>query len=86
MAEEHVHTYDWKSELEAMREDARHFYLDHFDWKGHGPPPGFDGPRYYPPAEEWRLVAQLDRSVQGAGDQVNAGDVHREASRDGRRR
>jgi hypothetical protein len=66
----HVHTYDWKSELEAMREDARHFYLDHFDWKGHERPPGFDGPRYYPPAEEWRLIAQLDRSVQGAGDHV----------------
>jgi uncharacterized protein (DUF1684 family) len=67
---EHVHTFDWKAELEAMREDARHFYLDHFDWKGHGPPPGFDGPRYYPPAEDWRLVAHLDRSVEGAGDHV----------------
>ena len=44
--------------------------MDHFDWKGHGPPPGFDGPRYYPPAEDWRLVARLDRSVAGAGDQV----------------
>ena len=67
---EHVHTFDWKTELEAMREDARHFYMDHFDWKGNGPPEGFDGPRYYPPAEDWRLVARLDRSVQGAGDQV----------------
>ena len=67
---EHVHTYDWKAELEAMRDDARHFYMDHFDWKGQGPPPGFEGPKYFPPAEDWRLVARLDRTAEGAGEHV----------------
>lgn len=67
---EHVHTFDWRDELEQLREDARHFYLEHFDWRGHAPPPGFDGPRYFPPAEEWRLLAHLDRSAPNVGQHV----------------
>jgi uncharacterized protein len=66
----HVHTFDWKAELEQMRDDARHFYVEHFDWRGHGPPPDFQGPRYYPPSEEWRLIAHLDRSTTEAGQRV----------------
>ena len=65
---EHHHVYDWQAELLAMREAAAHYYEDQFDWRGHEPPAGFDGPRYYPPAEEWRLVGRLDDTVEGAGD------------------
>ncbi|MGI8929030.1 MAG: DUF1684 domain-containing protein [Candidatus Limnocylindrales bacterium] len=68
--DEHVHTFDWRAELEAMREAARHFYQHQFDWKGQGPAPGFDGPRYFPPASEWRLLCTLDRATAGAGDTV----------------
>ena len=53
-----------------MREDATHFYLDHFDWRGHQPPDGFAGPRYFDPTEDWRLLARLDREAEGAGDPV----------------
>ena len=67
---EHHHTFDWQAELLAMREAAGHYYEHQFDWRGHEPPPGFDGPRYYPPAPEWRLGAQLDSDVPGAGDHV----------------
>jgi uncharacterized protein len=68
--EEHVHTFDWRTEVEAMRDEASHFYRDHFDWKGHPKPAGFTGPRYYPIDEEWRLNAWLDRDAGGAGDPV----------------
>jgi len=67
---EHVHTYDWRAELEGMRQGATHFYLNEFDWKGHGPPPGFAGPRYFPPAPEWRQLGVLDGQSEGAGSQV----------------
>jgi len=67
---EHVHTYDWRAELEGMRQGAAHFYLNEFNWKGHGPPPGFAGPRYFPPAPEWRLIATLDDETSGAGSEV----------------
>jgi uncharacterized protein (DUF1684 family) len=67
---EHVHTFDWRAELEGMREAAKHYYEHQFDWKGQGPPPGFSGPRYFPPAEEWRLLARLDRDVPESGQHV----------------
>src|SRR5688572_12050090 len=67
---EHAHTFDWQAELEAMRDEATHFYRDHFDWRGHGPPPGFAGPRFYPPDGDWRLAARLDRDAEGAGRKV----------------
>jgi uncharacterized protein (DUF1684 family) len=66
--EHHHHSYDWQAELLQMREGAKHYYEHEFDWRGHLPPDGFDGPRYYPPAPEWRLVARLDATVPGAGD------------------
>ena len=67
---EHVHTYDWRADLEAMRQAATHFYMHEFNWKGHGPPPGFAGPRYFPPAPEWRLLSELDGKTAGAGSTV----------------
>ena len=67
---EHHHTFDWQTELEQLRQAARHYYEHRFDWRGHGPPEGFDGPRWFPAAPEWRLAAHLDRDVPGAGDHV----------------
>jgi uncharacterized protein len=64
----HHHVYDWQAELVGMREAAVHYYEHQFDWRGHEPPEDFDGPRYYPPAEDWRLVGHLDDTVEGAGD------------------
>jgi uncharacterized protein (DUF1684 family) len=69
--EEHEHhhqPYDWQAELVAMREAATHYYEHQFDWRGHEPPAGYQGPRYFPPEPEWRLVGHLDSSVPGAGD------------------
>jgi uncharacterized protein (DUF1684 family) len=67
---EHHHALDWQTELEQLRAAAGHYYQHQFDFRGHEPPPGFDGPRYFPPAPEWRLAARLDRDVPGAGDHV----------------
>lgn len=67
---EHGHRLSWQDELEAMRHEARHYYLHAFDWRGHPPPDDWHGPRYFPPAPEWRLLARLDRSGPGTGDRV----------------
>ena len=68
--DEHEHAYDWAGELEAYRHEARHFYQHGFDWRGHQPPPGFEGPKWYPPDPEWRVEARLDREAPGTGDRV----------------
>jgi uncharacterized protein len=67
---DHEHEIDWATELGILRENARHFYVHQFDWKGHEPPPGFAGPRYYEPDEALRKLALLDKSIAGAGDPV----------------
>jgi len=67
---EHHHALDWQSELLAVREAARHYYEHQFNWHGHAPPEGYDGPRFYPPAPEWRLTARLDDAAPGAGEHV----------------
>lgn len=67
---EHAHDHGWQEQLELLRHEARHYYLHGFDWRGHQPPDGFDGPRYFPPAQEWRVAARLDRDVPGVGDEV----------------
>ena len=67
---EHHHALSWRDELEQLREAARHYYEHQFDWRGHEPPPGYAGPRWFPPAEEWRLAARLERDVPGVGDHV----------------
>jgi uncharacterized protein (DUF1684 family) len=67
---EHHHAHGWREALEAMRAETRHYYLDHFDWRGHPPPPGFDGPRYFPPDERWRLDASLDTGARATGEAV----------------
>lgn len=64
---EHSHHADWRDELEALRRDARHYYLHEFDWRGQEPPPDWAGPRFFPPAPEWRLMARLDRAAPGTG-------------------
>src|SRR5687768_12561241 len=67
---EHHHTFDWESELLQMRAAATHYYEHQFDWRGHEPPPGYAGPRFFPPAPEWRVAARLDEDTPGAGQQV----------------
>ncbi|CAN5272030.1 hypothetical protein BH24CHL7_BH24CHL7_13960 [soil metagenome] len=66
----HEHRRSWQDELEALREEARHFYLHGFDWRGQPPPEAWAGPRWYPPAEEWRVATRLDRTATGAGQQI----------------
>jgi uncharacterized protein len=66
----HDHTADWRAALEAARHHEKHYYEHQFDWRGHVPPPGFDGPRFFPIAEAWRVMARLDTAVPGAGDGV----------------
>jgi len=68
--EHHHHAMSWQDALEELREAARHFYEHQFDWRGHGPPEGFDGPRWFPPDQAWRLAARLDRSAPGTGEHV----------------
>ncbi len=70
--EEHEqhHAHDWRAELRELREAASHYYRHEFDWHGHPPPAGWSGPRFYPPADDWRLVVRLDRSVPGVGDMI----------------
>jgi uncharacterized protein len=68
--EHHHHAFDRGAELEQLRQAARHYYEHQFDWRGHGPAEDFDGPRWFPPAPDWRLAAHLDRDVPGAGDDV----------------
>jgi hypothetical protein len=68
---EHVHHHaDWRAALEAKRADEAHYYEHQFDWRGHGPPPEFHGPRFFPPAEAWRREAWLDTAAPGTGDAV----------------
>jgi uncharacterized protein len=70
---EHAHHHHFASYEEAlaeMREVARHFYLHEFDWRGQPPPDDWPGPRWFPPSEEWRVDAQLDRDAPGTGDGV----------------
>ena len=66
--EHHHRAYDWQAELLADRDFATNYYAQQFDWRGHKPPVGYEGPRFFPPAAEWRLAARLDSSTPGAGD------------------
>jgi uncharacterized protein len=67
---EHEHAHGWREALEQMRHEAAHYYADHFDWRGHPAPDGWDGPKFFPPAEKWRLDAWLDKDAEGAGTHV----------------
>ena len=67
---EHHHEHGYVEAVEQLRHEAVHYYADHFDWRGHEPPAGWTGPRFYPPAEKWRLDAWLDKDVPGTGDHV----------------
>ena len=66
--EHHHHAYDWQAELMEMRDATTHYYEHQFDWRGHEPPAGYQGPRFFPPTPDWRLVARLDTTAPGAGD------------------
>ena len=68
---DHHHEPDWQAQLETLRDEARHYFMHGFDWRGHQPPEGFDGPRYFPPTEDWRVTARLDREAPGTGDEVS---------------
>lgn len=68
--EHHQHFASYEDELAAMREAASHYYRHGFDWRGQEPPPDWAGPRWYPPAGEWRRQARLDRSAAGTGQHV----------------
>ncbi len=60
----------WAAELEDSREETRDYFLNEFSWRGTEMPEGFDGPRYFPLADEWRKQARLDRSAPGTGQHV----------------
>jgi uncharacterized protein len=60
----------WLEELEASRRDTTEYFLEEFNWRGAPVPEGFEGPRYYPPDERWRLRARLDRDAPGTGARV----------------
>lgn len=66
----HDHDHGYREALAEMRKEAAHFYADHFDWRGHEPPADFAGPRFFPPSEDWRLDAWLDKDAPGTGDEV----------------
>ncbi len=66
--EAHQHVHDWQAVLLAARDAEANYYEHQFDWRGQGPPEDFDGPRFFPPAPEWRLAARLDATVPGAGE------------------
>jgi uncharacterized protein len=67
---EHHHFASYEEAVEEMREQARHYYLHEFDWRGQPPPDGWQGPRWYPADERWRVPARLDRDAPGSGDGV----------------
>ena len=60
----------WLQELEETREESRDYYLNEFNWRGAREPAGFEGPRYYPPDERWRVKAHLDRNAPHTGQRV----------------
>src|SRR2546421_1597758 len=61
---------NWLRALEEARTEAADYYLNEFDWRGSPVPEGFEGPRYYPPNERWRVPARLDREAPGTGMRV----------------
>jgi uncharacterized protein len=66
----HEHSHGYREALAEMRKDAAHYYADHFDWRGHEPPAGWGGPKFFPASEKWRLDAWLDADAPGTGTHV----------------
>ncbi len=60
----------WLHDLQESRQEAADYYLTAFNWRGSPIPERFDGPKYYPPDERWRIPAILDREAPGAGSRV----------------
>ena len=67
---EHHHAMSYEDALKELRAAATHYYEHQFDWRGHGPPEGFDGPRWFAADEKWRLDARLDRDAPSTGEHV----------------
>jgi uncharacterized protein (DUF1684 family) len=57
----------WLRDLEEAREETIDYFLNQFSWRGTPMPEGFEGPKYYPPDERWRVEARLDRDAPGTG-------------------
>jgi uncharacterized protein len=60
----------WLQTLEESRRETTDYYLNEFNWRGRPVPEGFEGPKYYPPEERWRVPARLDRKAPGSGMRV----------------
>jgi uncharacterized protein (DUF1684 family) len=67
---EHHHVHSWEEFVQSHRDEEAHYYADHFDWRGEVPPEDFDGPKFFPISEDWRLEARLDTSGPGVGHDV----------------
>src|SRR5215210_1186495 len=61
---------EWQRDLEEAREEATDYFLNQFNWRGTPEPEGFEGPKWFPIREEWRVPARLDREATGTGDRV----------------
>ncbi len=60
----------WQIELEESREEATDYFLNQFNWRGLAVHEGFEGPRWFPINEKWRIPARLDRDAPGTGAHV----------------
>ena len=60
----------WRDTLTDAREETVDYFLNEFSWRGTPMPEGFEGPRYYPLDEKWRIPARLDREAPGTGMHV----------------
>jgi hypothetical protein len=61
---------EWQEELEEEREETTDYFLNEFNWRGATAPESFEGPKYFPPDERWRVQARLDREAPGTGQHV----------------
>ena len=60
----------WRRELEEAREEATDYFLNQFNWRGTPVPEGFEGPKWFPVSDQWRVNARLDRDAPGTGGRV----------------
>lgn len=61
---------EWLTAVENDRRETADYYLSHFDWRGFAAPQDFEGPKYFPPDESWRVQAYLDRNAPDTGRRV----------------
>ena len=69
----------WQEAVEADRAMTKEYYLNEFNWRGAKPSSSFEGPRYFPLDERWRVAARLDKEAPGTGQpvqlQTSVGDL-----------